>query len=175
MEEWRPVAECGCYEVSSLGNVRRVSVGLNGRKPGPVRPWVNRATGYLMATLHDGRRGTKRSVHRLVALAFLGAPPTPRHIVAHNDGSRANNRAVNLRWALPAENRADMEVHGTKPEGQKHGMAKLTEPQVHDIREACAAGERQRDVAQRFGVHQAQVHRIAACKSWKHLGRELAA
>ena len=43
-------------------------------------------------------------VHKLVALAFLGPPPTPYgkskgcSIVEHKDGNRANCCANNLRW-----------------------------------------------------------------------------
>lgn len=43
-------------------------------------------------------------VHRIVATAFLGPPPTPQHIVDHVDTNRRNNRPENLRWVTRLEN-----------------------------------------------------------------------
>lgn len=36
-------------------------------------------------------------VHRIVAYAFLGEPPTPQHVIDHLDTNRQNNRPENLR------------------------------------------------------------------------------
>lgn len=43
-------------------------------------------------------------VHRIVAFAFLGEPPTPQHVVDHIDTNRRNNRPENLRWLTKLEN-----------------------------------------------------------------------
>jgi len=43
-------------------------------------------------------------VHRIVAYAFLGEPPTSQHIVDHIDTNRQNNRPENLRWLTKLEN-----------------------------------------------------------------------
>ena len=56
----------------------------------------NENTGYMEI-------GTER-VHRIVAFAFLGEPPTPQHIVDHIDTNRRNNRPQNLRWLTKLEN-----------------------------------------------------------------------
>lgn len=44
------------------------------------------------------------SVHRIVAVAFLGEPPTKQHVVDHIDTNRQNNRPENLRWLTKLEN-----------------------------------------------------------------------
>lgn len=44
------------------------------------------------------------SVHRIVAVAFLGEPPTKQHVVDHLDTNRQNNRPENLRWLTKLEN-----------------------------------------------------------------------
>lgn len=46
----------------------------------------------------------KESVHRIVATAFLGEPPSPNHVVDHIDTNRQNNRPTNLRWVTKLEN-----------------------------------------------------------------------
>lgn len=57
---------------------------------------VNEQTGYLEI-------GSER-VHRIVACAFLGEPPTSQHVVDHIDTNRRNNRPQNLRWLTKLEN-----------------------------------------------------------------------
>ncbi|MDE7472859.1 MAG: HNH endonuclease [Muribaculaceae bacterium] len=54
------------------------------------------STGYMEI-------GSER-VHRIVAFAFLGEPPTPQHVVDHIDTNRRNNRPQNLRWLTKLEN-----------------------------------------------------------------------
>lgn len=56
----------------------------------------NSKNGYMMI-------GSER-VHRVVAFAFLGNPPTPQHVVDHIDTNRRNNRPENLRWLTKLEN-----------------------------------------------------------------------
>lgn len=46
----------------------------------------------------------KDRIHRIVAYAFHGEPPTSEHIADHIDTNRQNNRAENLRWVTRLEN-----------------------------------------------------------------------
>lgn len=91
-------------------------------------------------------------------------------MVLHTDGDPLNNRLENLRWGSAAENSADMVRHGRSCKGERHPMAKLTAAQAADVRRRYAAGEKQRDIGRAFGIHQAQVHRICAGKTWQHVG-----
>jgi len=56
----------------------------------------NDKTGYM--TIASVR------VHRIVATAFHGLPPTKEHVVDHIDTNRRNNRPDNLRWVTRLEN-----------------------------------------------------------------------
>ena len=56
----------------------------------------NDKTGYMEIA---GER-----VHRIVAYAFHGNPPTDQHVVDHIDTNRRNNRPENLRWLTRLEN-----------------------------------------------------------------------
>jgi hypothetical protein len=56
----------------------------------------NNKTGYMeIATVR---------VHRIVATAFNGKPPTKEHVVDHIDTNKRNNRPENLRWVTRLEN-----------------------------------------------------------------------
>lgn len=43
-------------------------------------------------------------VHRIVATAFHGEPPTKEYVVDHVDINKQNNRPENLRWVTRLEN-----------------------------------------------------------------------
>ncbi len=57
---------------------------------------VNKQSGYLQIS--------SISIHRIVATAFHGNPPTKNHVVDHIDTNRQNNRPENLRWVTRLEN-----------------------------------------------------------------------
>lgn len=56
----------------------------------------NDKTGYMLLA--------GQSVHRIVAFAFLGPPPSNQYVVDHVDTNRRNNRPENLRWVTRLEN-----------------------------------------------------------------------
>lgn len=57
---------------------------------------INKQKGYLFFS--------SEAVHRIVASAFLGTPPTPQYVVDHRDTNRQNNRPENLMWVTKLEN-----------------------------------------------------------------------
>lgn len=165
IEEWRTIPLDPGYEVSSKGCIRNASTGKL------LKPW-RAGAGYLYVQLWRSR--IKTGVHRLVAFAFLGDPPSPRHEVAHNDGNPENNCAANLRWATHAENQADIRKHGTGYyhgwRGETHPTAKLNDQQVIEIRRRCREGSAARKaMASKFGVSRASIDQIVQGRIWKHL------
>lgn len=81
--------------------------GINVSNLGRVRNKTgNRSYGHKSkAGYHTiGIGGKVHKVHRLVCMAFHGAPPSDMHVtVDHIDKDRGNNRASNLRWASTQE------------------------------------------------------------------------
>ena len=99
-----------CKEVECVYKNERYSVRDNGAvlrqsrenmKPRPTdNQWTfgkpNDNTGYMeIAAVR---------VHRIVATAFHGEPPTKEHVVDHIDTNKRNNRPENLRWVTRLEN-----------------------------------------------------------------------
>jgi hypothetical protein len=167
-EFWRVVASAPDYAVSNLGRVKRIVADCCGRGLGLIlKPGVGRG-GYLHVVLTtEGKRKTVK-VHQLVCEAFHGPRPSPKHVAAHSDGTRDNNRANNLRWATPKENIADKRVHGTHIEGEQHFRAKLTAEAVREIRSHTARGSCNAD-AKRFGVSRSTISQVRAGNTWGHV------
>lgn len=84
-------------KVSSVGRVRfsdgRISSGHLEKQ------------GYISTWLKTAQQSRNELLHRLVAMSFLGPPPSPQHTqVNHLDGNRTNNAVENLEYVTPAEN-----------------------------------------------------------------------
>lgn len=95
-EEWRDIACIGNnYQVSNLGNIRRISSGSSVS----IKSSKDRC-GYLRIKIGD----KSYAVHRLVAMAFI---PNPYNhpIVHHIDENKSNNNASNLLWCTHQQNR----------------------------------------------------------------------
>lgn len=109
-ETWRPIAGwVGLYEVSSDGRVRSLPrPGCKGR----VLRFGTTGNGYLTATFSANGKREARTVHRIVAEAFIGPKPDGMQ-TCHNDGDKTNNAASNLRYATQSENERDKLRHGT--------------------------------------------------------------
>lgn len=135
--KWAAVVGFPQYQVSNEGQVRRRENGLprSGRRAGDsLTPWSDKH-GYQWVCLCAGRTKAKRRVHRLVAEAFIGAPPRAGLHVAHWDGNPRNNLVSNLRWATARENAEDRWRHGTQTSGGLSHASALTDDQARSIRE----------------------------------------
>lgn len=103
-EIWRPVKGWDKYEVSNLGNIRRD--GKN-KKLSPA------GNGYYVVRLSQDGRITSKSVHRIVAEAFLPLVDG-KNYVNHIDCNRLNNNVNNLEWCTFQENEIHAWKHGRK-------------------------------------------------------------
>lgn len=185
--EWKPVPVDGAdrYEVSSRGQVRSFKGAairvLTTHKAGGLRA-PHRA--HLNVGLCINGSAKTFQVHRLVAIAFLGQPPSPEHQVNHRNGRPNDNRVENLEWVLPSENAAHAKRlklaargarHGryTKPDstprGSLHWATKLTEEDVRDIRRRYSEGEPQAALADEYGVTRPRITNIINRRSWRHV------
>lgn len=174
MEEWRVCPFNDNYQVSSEGRIRRATFSPNRKgKPGDIIKTSLSTTGYPSVALWKNGKSERHLVHKLVALAFHGTPPTISHEVAHGDGIRTHNSKGNLRWATRSENHADKALHGTTQHGDANGNSKLTISQVKEILSHPLDANRS-ELARRFGVSQVTVSRIMRRELWKHVDtREL--
>jgi DNA invertase Pin-like site-specific DNA recombinase len=68
-----------------------------------------------------------------------------------------------------AENMADAAKKGMLRRGEQHGMAKLTEDQVREIRRLHQSGSRIVDLATQFSISREMIRRILNGRSWSHV------
>lgn len=181
-ETWKPCPDFETtHEVSSLGRVRRLVVIQVDAEPSvqpgpPLKLDYSHQNGYARVHLWVAGRCTKKTVHSLVARAFLGDPPGPvgtrrgEWTVDHLDGNKANNRVDNLEWVPSEVNRRRYLDRSAVRRGETHPNAKLTAAQVKALRQLYATGRyTQYALAEQFGISPGHVSEIVCHRVWKHV------
>lgn len=118
-EVWKPVEGYeNYYQISNLGRVRslpRVKKARGGStyvflgrvlKPSPDKD------GYLVVGLTGNGRQVKKTVHRLMAEAFI-PNPYGHPLVRHLNDKKNDNRIKNLAWGTYSDNQLDSVRNGT--------------------------------------------------------------
>jgi len=100
----------GLYEVSNLGRIKSLRFGGKIMTPSPNK------RGYMSVTLRKNGKSYVKSVHQLVAIAFLNHKPCGHKIVVdHIDNKKSNNRLDNLQLISQRHNtHKDIKVGASK-------------------------------------------------------------
>jgi len=177
MEEiWKAVPGYeGVYEVSNFGRVRgldRIIMRKDGtpykKQPGKILSAAIDRINRKHVDFYVRRERKSFYVHYLVLLAFVGPRPDGMDC-CHNDGNPLNNRLENLRYDTRSGNFKDKLEHGTHNRGENSPVSKLTEDQVHSIREMAKNGISLSDIGQNMKVSRCHVRDIVARKCWFHI------
>lgn len=153
-ERWQNIKGFPNYQVSDQGFVLHVRFGRR------LRPWVA-AKGYKTVGLSRAGESVRRSLHALVAEAFLGKKPKG-HRIYFVDGDPRNCRASNLEYRRAGSH---MRCHGTG-----HHRTRLTEADVRKIRRRYRRGGiTLRELAEEYRMTRQGIHAIVARQTWKHL------
>lgn len=167
MEEWRDIRGAPGYQVSDEGRVRtldRYVLGRDGRSElhsGRVLKPQRMKNGYLEVYISLGGKRTHRTIHSLVAEAFLGERPKGFDVMHHN-GCREDNRVSNLSYGSRSHN-----LHSTYSYGGKQANGKLSLEDVDDVRGRLRKGESVSDIARRYGVNISTICHVRDGKSFK--------
>ena len=94
-EHWKVIEEFPDYEVSDKGRIRRRTSAKSTYKGKIKKTYINNV-GYECVTFKKDKIYS-RTVHRLVAIAFLPKPDGCNEI-NHKDENKLNNTVENLEW-----------------------------------------------------------------------------
>ena len=124
---------------------------------------------YLGVELCKKAKRKSFHIHRLVGFTFLKNDKNLPQI-NHKDLNKLNNRVDNLEWCSVKDNilHANRNGHIANNRGEKHGMSKLTEKQVLEIRKR-AKNETGYKLAKEFKISSSTVYDILNKRRWKWL------
>lgn len=135
--------------------------------------WRGCITSRGYGRIGTGKRGAGiLQAHRASYLLFNGDIPEGM-VVCHSCDNPACVNPLHLFLGTQADNLADMRGKGRQgtriyPRGAEHPQAKLSESQVHEIRQRLAAGETGVALATEYGVCNSTISMIHKERTWIH-------
>ena len=113
MEIWKDIKYWEeLYKVSNFGNV------FSKYKNGNLKPRINNS-GYYTVILCKNGEPKNKSIHRLVAEAFIPNPENKPYIDHIKHKEKLNNHVSNLRWSTPSENNLNRGLMKNNTSGEK--------------------------------------------------------
>ena len=152
-ERWLPIEDYPDYEISDYSRVRS----HRGASPRILKTRLHKG-GYSLVRLTNDDGWIDRTVHSLVAEAFLGLCPIGM-CVRHKDGDPSNNCLSNLSYGTYSQNLFDRIDHGT------YGM-KLTVRKVKIIRGLHKIGFKVKRLAEIFSVTRHCITSVTRRHTW---------
>lgn len=151
----------GPYEISNNGDIRNKITGYIYKLS--VSEW-----GYAYKTFQSKYGKGYVYVHKAVAEAFI-PNPEGKPKVNHKDGNKLNNNSENLEWVTNRENIQHAFRIGlskpTKLYGEKHGMCKISDSQVLEIKKLREEGMLYKDIAEIYRCHLSNIAYICSGKT----------
>jgi NUMOD4 motif/HNH endonuclease len=102
-EIWKEIQEFADYQFSSLGRIKSFKTSKNGE----ILKLNLAKNGYVYTHLSINDKVISRTVHRLIAKAFLDNPNGYK-LVNHKNGIKNDNRVENLEWCTASQNNKHM-------------------------------------------------------------------
>ncbi|MDE2098681.1 MAG: HNH endonuclease [Patescibacteria group bacterium] len=132
---------------------------------GPCWEWTGGTLGHGYGNLSVKNRN--KAAHRLSWEIHFGEIE-PGKIILHKCDNPACVNPCHLEAGTSKQNTQDIlaKRRFNPIKGEQHWNAKLNPKKVLEIREACARGAAQTEVALKFGISQQTVSKIAGRKRW---------
>lgn len=170
------------YTVTTKGDVYSLDYGRHGVKK-KLKPCKNQDTGYMYVNIYYKKKLYRKSIHRLVAEAFI---PIPEKYVMngltkddlevnHKNGDKTKNNMRNLEWVTGKDNTEHAISHGLRKVhyGEHATDAKITE---YTARKICQMLESNtvgvREISTQLQISPSIVSNIKHKKAWLAVSKE---
>jgi hypothetical protein len=152
------------YEINAMGIV------FSNITKREIRGQVS-AKGYRSHCLSLNKKPKVMRTHRLVAMTFIGPPPSAKHQVNHKDGDKLNNFVDNLEWVTAKQNIDHSNyVLGNLRTGEAVNLSKLNDMRVLVVKTLKFNPEWEtKRLAAVFNVNESTIRRIKWGTHWKHI------
>jgi len=184
-EFWKDVVGFeGQYKISSLGRVLRLKRLTHAKRRHGMVAYYTKAklmkinldrAGYTMVSLSIVSKTINRTIHRLIAEAFIPNEENKRE-VNHKNCIKRDSRLENLEWNTHQENMRHAVVSGRIiiRKGSDNPGSKLKEDQVLEIKRMLETGLKSyREIGDVYGVDQSTIFLIKSGHNWSHLNNIL--
>lgn len=182
-EIWKPILGIknglydGYYEVSNLGRVKMLPRLLNHSKGMRVSKLKivsgTNSHGYKVVSFKKDGIKTMKSIHTLVAMAFIDNPnPEKFNMVNHLNSDRADNRVENLEWCDAKRNAQHAYEAGRLKitKGSTRSTAILDEDKVLAIKLLYKTGKFSYwKLSKIFNVGKTCIQNILTGNKWTHV------
>lgn len=166
MEEiWKSIEENFNYEVSSLDRIRSLARAIKGidnkiyHRKGIILRRYKTIPGYLTVNIPIQKKTIVKTVHVLVAKAFIDNPNN-YPCVLHKNDIKDDNRIENLYWGTHKMNAIDR-VANNELYGDNHPGSKITIVQANEIRELIKEGKLSfSNIGFKYGVNKTTISQI---------------
>jgi hypothetical protein len=168
----------GIYQVSNLGNVKSLNY-HRGKKEKILKPGMDLG-GYLILTLCKNRKRENKTLHRLVAIAFIPNPEN-KATVNHINGVKTDNCVSNLEWNTYSENHLHAHKTGLMDSkhctgingcnsGEKSHLTKLNKYKVMEIKDLLKSKLfTQKQISEFYNCSRTNISSIKTKKAWGYI------
>lgn len=132
--------------------------------------WTGTHDGHGYGLIYDSRIKLNRYAHAIAWELDRGQSIPDGQIVRHRCDTPLCVNPRHLLTGTHADNVNDKVSRERQSRGDEHGISKLTETDVEEIRRRYATGSwSQRRLAAEYGITQPNVHLIVTRKGWTHI------
>jgi hypothetical protein len=163
IEIFKPVKDFSKYIICSNGNLINTAIGIT------MKPHYKKE--YLHVQLNQDNRRKYKSVHRIVAEAFIPNPENKR-CVHHKDHNTQNNHVSNLEWVTDSENLKYCYDAGRRPNQKeilRENARKLSKGEIMEIRNLLKEGYKNVYISKKYNVHRETISRIKRNLTYKNV------
>lgn len=167
MEQWKLIGGYNNhYKISTLGRVKSCTSG----KWKLIKIQKNPVSNYAVFTLRKNGIPSSKTVHRLVATAFIPNPEN-KPCVNHINNIRDDNRVENLEWCRHKENMQWCIQQGRfkfNKSGNNGRQSKLNSTLAEEIRyKVRINGTKPREIAKEYNISYSCIYDLMTGRSWR--------